>query len=460
MAFRATDPYRDVPLAEVESLDERGIARCLDDAYTAQREWRRRSLTQRSAFIERVGALLTESRDALAECATREMGKTIAASRAEVDKCALLCERAVQLAARALAPERITEDALGAWRVEYQPLGLVLAVMPWNFPYWQAMRVIVPNVLAGNGVVHKPASSVPGCAQQLHAILAQAAHETGVPAAITPLLLASSEQIAAVIASPRIAGVTLTGSEGAGASVAEAAGKHLKKVVLELGGSDPFIVLADADVERAARAAATSRMLNNGQSCIAAKRFVVCEPVYDEFLAHFSRLVRTLRVGDPMDPRTDVGPMATRTMRDDVARQVQRSIDAGARVVAQATVPAGPGFFYPPTVLVDIPDGSPAADDEIFGPVASVFRVADTDAALERANATRYGLGASVWTRDPQHAARFVAELDAGMVFVNEMVVSEPRVPFGGIKQSGMGRELGTPGFREFMNVKTVRVAE
>jgi len=460
MAFRATDPFRDVLLAEVASLDAHGIARCLDDAHAAQREWRRRSLTQRSAFIERVGTLLTASRDALAESATREMGKSIVAARAEVDKCALLCERAVQLAPRALAPERITEDALGAWRVEYQPLGLVLAVMPWNFPYWQAMRVIVPNVLAGNGVVHKPASSVPGCALRLHGILAQAARDTEAPEAITPLLLVESEQIAEVIASPRIAGVTLTGSERAGASVARAAGEHLKKVVLELGGSDPFIVLADADVERAARAAATSRMLNNGQSCIAAKRFVVCAPVYDEFLAHFSRFVRALRVGDPMDPRTDVGPMATRAMRDDLAEQVQRSLDAGARVAAQAAVPPGPGFFYPPTVLVDIPDGSPAADDELFGPVASVFRVADTVGALERANATRYGLGASVWTRNPQHAARCVAELDAGMVFVNEIVVSEPRVPFGGIKQSGMGRELGTPGFREFTNVKTVRVAE
>lgn len=460
MAFRATDPYRDVPLTDVEAFDAPGIARCLDDAHAAQREWRRRALTQRAAFIERVGALLIERRDPLAECATREMGKPIAAARAEVDKCALLCERAVQLAPRALAPERITEDALGAWRVEYQPLGLVLAVMPWNFPYWQAMRVIVPNVLAGNGVVHKPASSVPGCAQQLHALLAQAAHDTGAPAAITPLLLAESAHIAQVIAHPHIAGVTLTGSERAGASVAQAAGEHLKKVVLELGGSDPFIVLADADVERAARAAATSRMLNNGQSCIAAKRFVVCEPVYEAFLSHFSRQVRALRVGDPMDPRTDVGPMATRAMRDDLAAQVQQTLDAGARIAAQAAVPEGPGFFYPPTVLVDVPDGSPAADDELFGPVASVFRVADADAALARANATRYGLGASVWTRDPQHAARFVADLEAGMVFVNEIVVSEPRVPFGGIKQSGMGRELGTPGFREFMNVKTVRVAE
>jgi succinate-semialdehyde dehydrogenase / glutarate-semialdehyde dehydrogenase len=460
MAFRATDPFRDLLLSEVEALDTHAIARRLDEAHEAQREWRRRPLSQRTAFVERIGALLTASRDELAECATREMGKTIAAARAEVDKCALLCERAVQLAPRALAPERITEDALGAWRVEYQPLGLVLAVMPWNFPYWQAMRVIVPNVLAGNGVLHKPASSVPGCAQRLHTVLSQAAHETGTPEAIAPLLLVESDQIAQVIAHPRVAGVTLTGSERAGASVARTAGEQLKKVVLELGGSDPFIVLADADVERAARAAATSRMLNNGQSCIAAKRFVVCDAVYDAFLSHFTRLVRALRVGDPMDPRTDVGPMATRAMRDDLDAQVQRSVAAGARVAAQAAVPAGPGYFYPPTVLVDVPDGSPAADDELFGPVASVFRVADADAALHRANATRFGLGASVWTRDPQLAARFVADLEAGMVFVNELVVSDPRVPFGGVKQSGMGRELGTPGFREFTNTKTVRVAE
>jgi len=460
MAFRATDPFRDVLLAEVPALDARAIVRGLDAAHAAQQEWRRRPLIRRTAFVERIGTLLTASRNVLAECATHEMGKTIAAARAEVDKCALLCERAVLLAPRALAPERVTEDTLGAWRVEYQPLGLVLAVMPWNFPYWQAMRVIVPNVLAGNGVVHKPASSVPGCAQLLHALLAQAARETGTPEAITALLLVDSAQVADVIAHPHIAGVTLTGSERAGASVARTAGEHLKKVVLELGGSDPFIVLADADVERAARAAATSRMLNNGQSCIAAKRFVVCEAVHDAFLGHFTRLVRALRVGDPMDPRTDVGPMATRAMRDDLDAQVQRSVAAGARIAAQASVPSGPGYFYPPTVLVDVPDGSPAADDELFGPVASVFRVADADAALRRANSTRFGLGASVWTRDPQQAARFVAELEAGMVFVNEIVVSDPRVPFGGVKQSGMGRELGTPGFREFTNTKTVRVAE
>jgi succinate-semialdehyde dehydrogenase/glutarate-semialdehyde dehydrogenase len=460
MSFRAIDPFREIVLDEVPAFDGTTIERTLAAAHAAQRDWRRRPLEQRLRFIERVGALLLESRDDLAERATREMGKPVVAARAEVEKCAALCECALTLAPRALAPERITEDAIGAWRVEYQPLGTLLAIMPWNFPYWQAMRVLVPNVLAGNAVVHKPASSVPGSAQRLHALLERAAHETGAPPAITSLLLANSDDLAAVIADRRIAGVTLTGSERAGASVARTAGEHLKKVVLELGGSDPFIVLGDADVERAAKAAVTGRMVNNGQSCIAAKRFIVCDAVYDTFLARFSERMRTLRVGDPMDTRTDVGPLATQGMRETLADQVDASVRAGARVAATARVPHGAGFFYPPTVLVDVPDGCPASDEELFGPVAAVFRVPDADAALQKANATRFGLGASLWTRDSVQAARFVAELEAGMVFVNEVVVSDPRVPFGGIKQSGMGRELGTPGFREFTNTKTVRVAE
>jgi succinate-semialdehyde dehydrogenase/glutarate-semialdehyde dehydrogenase len=388
------------------------------------------------------------------------MGKPLAAARAEVDKCAMLCDLAVQLAPRALSPERITEDTLGAWRVEYHPIGVLLAVMPWNFPYWQAMRVIVPNLLAGNTVLHKPAASVPGCAKLLHALIAQAAAETDASPLIAPLFLVSSDQIAPVIADERIAAVTLTGSEAAGRAVATHAGTHLKKVVLELGGSDPFIVLPDANVVRAAKAAVAGRMVNGGQSCIAAKRFVVCDEVYDEFLDGFTRAMKELRLGDPTSARTDVGPMATRSIRDDLDKQVRDTVSAGGRIAYAARVPEGEGFFYPPTILVDVPDNSPAAQEELFGPVAAVFRVADPDAALTRANNTRFGLGASVWTRDPRSAARFVAELEAGMVFVNEVVASDPRVPFGGLKQSGMGRELGTPGFREFTNVKTIRVAE
>lgn len=460
MSFRATNPYTASLIEEVDALDAVGIERALADATDAQRSWRLLSIEQRTPFIERLGALLREERDALALRCTLEMGKPIAAARSEVEKCAMLCEMAVQLAPRSLAPERVTEDALGAWRVEYHPLGVLLAIMPWNFPYWQAMRVIVPNLLAGNAVLHKPAGSVPGCARLLHELIARAATETNASPALAPLFLVASDDIGALIADARIAGVTLTGSEAAGKSVARAAGANLKKVVLELGGSDPFVVLRDADVERAARSAVTGRTMNAGQSCIAAKRFIVCEPVYEQFLAAFSRGMRALRLGDPLDPRTEVGPLATRDMRDSLDKQVQATLTAGARIAAQANTPSGDGFFYAPTVLVDVPHDSPAATEELFGPVAPVFRVADADAALALANATHFGLGASVWTRDPQHAARFVADLEAGMVFVNEVVVSDPRVPFGGVKQSGMGRELGRPGFREFTNVKTVRVAE
>ncbi len=460
MSFRAIDPFTSTPLSDTPALDAADIERAVRNASEAQREWRVRTLEQRLPLVERLGALLRAERDDLAMRCTLEMGKPITAARAEVDKCALLCELALQLAPRALAPARITEDVIGAWRVEYHPLGVLLAVMPWNFPYWQALRVIVPNLLAGNAVLHKPAGSVPGCAERMHALLARAARDTGAPEALAPLFLVASDDIAGLIADPRIAAVTLTGSEPAGRSVATAAGAHLKKVVLELGGSDPFIVLDDADVERAARAAVTGRMVNSGQSCIAAKRFIVCDGVYDAFLDAFTRGVRALRTGDPRDPRTDVGPLATRDMRETLTRQVRESVAAGARIAAEARIPEGPGFFHPPTVLVDVPDDSPAATEELFGPVAPVFRVADDDAALVRANGTAFGLGASVWTRDPRRAARFVSELEAGMVFVNEVVISDPRVPFGGVKRSGMGRELGTPGFREFTNVKTVRVAE
>ncbi len=460
MSFRAINPFSAEPLVDVPAFDAPTIERIVRESVDAQREWRQRTLEQRSRFITRLGALLLEERDALALRCTLEMGKPIAAARAEVEKCAALCDMAVQLAPRALAPERITEDTLGAWRVEYQPLGVLLAIMPWNFPYWQAMRVIVPNLLAGNAVLHKPAGSVPNCAQQLHALIAQAARERDASPALAPLFLVKSDDIGDLIADPRIAAVTLTGSEAAGRSVATTAGKHLKKVVLELGGSDPFVVMPDADVERAARAAVTGRMVNSGQSCIAAKRFIVCDDVYDAFLASFTKRVKALRVGDPQLPHTEVGPLATGDLRDTLHTQVSESVAAGARIAAQARVPDGPGFFYPPTVLVDVPDGCPAADDELFGPVASVFRVAHADEAIARANNTRFGLGASVWTSDPRLAARCVAELEAGMVFVNEVVASDARVPFGGIKQSGMGRELGSIGFREFTNMKTVRVAE
>ncbi len=460
MPFTATNPVTGQHLRDVPSLDNAALLHALSATYNAHREWRSASLASRSSYITRVGALLRERRDALANVCTEEMGKPLAGARAEIEKCALLCDVAADMAERALAPEHIASDARGAWRVEYQAMGVVLTIMPWNFPYWQAMRVIVPNVLLGNGVLHKPAGSVPGCGEALHALLADAARDTDAPPAIASLILANSGDLEPVIADPRVCGVTLTGSEGAGQSVAALAGKHLKKVVLELGGSDPFLVLADADVQRAADAAVKARTVNSGQSCIAAKRFIVHTDIYDDFLTHFVKGMGALVVGDPREQTTEIGPLATESIRDEIAQQVQESVAAGARIAVGGSQPERDGFFYQPTVLTDIPDDAPAAREEIFGPVAAVFRVSSLDEAITRANDTPFGLGASVWTRDPAHAARCVAELEAGMVFVNEPVVSDPRVPFGGIKTSGIGRELGYPGFREFANIKTIRVAE
>jgi succinate-semialdehyde dehydrogenase/glutarate-semialdehyde dehydrogenase len=458
VSFRAVDPWRGVTLEASPALDDEEIERVVAAAHAAQRTWRDTPLAGRLALIAELGARLRAARDDLAERVTREMGKPITAARAEVDKCIRLCEDSLALAPRALAPEPITADATGAWRLEYQPLGVLLAIMPWNFPYWQALRVIVPNLLAGNAVLHKPAPAVPGSAARLHALLTSAAASLGAPPAIASLFLADPSSLPAVIADPRVAGVTLTGSERAGVAVAEAAGRSLKPVVLELGGSDAFIVLPDADIERAAHAAVDARLVNTGQSCIAAKRFIVCEARYEAFLAAFAARLRTVRIGDPLDPDTEVGPLASRAARDALAAQVDATLAAGARVHTRLDVPPAPAALYPPTILVDIPDGSPAADAELFGPVAAVFRVRDADAALARANATRFGLGASVWTDSAAEAARFIAELATGLVVVNAPVVSDPRVPFGGVKRSGMGRELGLAGLREFTNRKAVRV--
>jgi succinate-semialdehyde dehydrogenase/glutarate-semialdehyde dehydrogenase len=386
------------------------------------------------------------------------------AARAEVDKCVPLCEQAPALAERALADEMILLDGVSEVRLRYAPLGTLLAIMPWNFPYWQALRFAVPTLLAGNGVLIKPAGSVPGGARLLDRCFTEAraaarAADASMPDAPCHVAFIEVEALDAVIADDRIAGVTLTGSDRAGRHVGAVAGRYLKKVVLELGGSDPFLVLPDADVARAAAHAVAARTVNSGQSCIAAKRFIVCDAVYDEFLARFVDGMRALRVGDPRDEATQIGPIATESVRDGLAKQVSDSIAAGARALVGGFTEGMAGFFYPPTVLVDIPDGAPASREELFGPVASVFRVPDVEAALVKANDTPFGLGASVWTRDPALATQCIEGLDAGMVFVNEMVVSDPRCPFGGVKQSGMGRELGTLGFREFTNQQVVRRA-
>jgi succinate-semialdehyde dehydrogenase/glutarate-semialdehyde dehydrogenase len=331
----------------------------------------------------------------------------------------------------------------------------VLAIMPWNFPFWQVVRFAAPALVAGNVGLLKHASNVPQCALALEEIFTRA----GAPPGVFQTLLIEARRVEAIIADARVAAATLTGSEGAGESVGAAAGRHLKKVVLELGGSDPFVVMPSADVEAAARTAVTARTINNGQSCIAAKRFVVHADVYDAFLERFVAGMRALTVGDPMDAATQIGPLATAQVRDDVADQVRRAVAEGARLMCGGEALPGAGNFYAPTVLADVArDGTPARE-EVFGPVAAVFRARDLDDAIAIANDTPYGLGASAWTRDPEEARRFAEELEAGSVFLNGMVVSDPRLPFGGIKRSGHGRELSAIGLREFVNVKTVREA-
>ena len=464
MPFRAVNPATGIAMHEVAPLSSAERTALLTRVHREQQQWRRTDHGQRACFVHALGAVLHAHREALADWLTLEMGKPIVAARAEVDKCVALCEQAPALALVALADDVLVNDGTGDVRIQYAPLGSLLAIMPWNFPYWQALRFAVPTLLAGNGVLIKPAGAVPGGARLLDACFREARNaartrDATMPDAPCHVAFIQVEALDSVIADDRIVGVTLTGSDRAGRHVASVAGQHLKKVVLELGGSDPFIVLPDADTALAAAQAVAARTVNSGQSCIAAKRFIICDAVYDEFLARLVEGMRALRVGDPREESTQIGPIATESVRDTLATQVADSIAAGARALVGGSTDGLAGFFYPPTVLVDIPDDAPASREELFGPVASVFRVADVGAAIAKANDTPFGLGASVWTRDPALATMCIEALDAGMVFVNAMVVSDPRYPFGGVKQSGMGRELGPLGFREFTNPKVVRRA-
>jgi succinate-semialdehyde dehydrogenase/glutarate-semialdehyde dehydrogenase len=458
MTFLAVNPATGVALREYPALAPSAREALIARVHREQQAWRHAAHDQRAAFVHALGEALRSHREALAEWLSLEMGKPVVAARAEVDKCVQLCAQAPALSLAALADERLVEDANHDVRIRYAPLGSILAIMPWNFPYWQALRFAVPTVLAGNGVLIKPAGSVPGGAHLLDRCFAEARHASGVDAPCHMAFI-DVDAVDGVIADDRIVGVTLTGSDRAGRHVAAVAGQHLKRVVLELGGSDPFIVLPDADIAFAASQAVTARTVNSGQSCIAAKRFIVCDAVYDAFLERFVEGMRALRVGDPRDELTHIGPLATQSGRDALARQVTQSMAAGARAVLGGSTDGMAGFFYPPTILVDVPDDAPAAREELFGPVAAVFRVADITDAIRKANDTPFGLGASVWTRDMDLATRCIDALDAGMVFVNDVVASDARYPFGGVKQSGMGRELGPLGFREFTNPKTVRRA-
>lgn len=416
-------------------------------------EWRRTGIAERARVLRQAAALLDEEQETHARLMTTEMGKLVRAAREEVAKCALALRYYAEHAASFTASDVVLDEPAQRGEVHYQPLGVVLAVMPWNFPYWQVMRFTAPALAAGNVGLLKHASNVPQCALALEALFERA----GAPHGVFQTLLIEASRVDALIADPRVAAVTLTGSEGAGRSVAAAAGRAIKKTVLELGGSDPFIVTANADVAAAARAAVTARTINNGQSCIAAKRFFCVHSVADEFIARFLEGMRALRPGDPMDEKTTLGPLATKSIREALHAQVQLTVARGASCSLGGAPIEGAGFYYPATVLENVPNDSPAATDELFGPVAAVFRVSDADAAVTAANATKFGLGAAVWSRDVEEAGRCAAALECGTVFVNGVVASDPRFPFGGVKASGYGRELGLWGLREFVNVKTIR---
>ena len=454
MPIATLNPATGETLRTFEPTSDDEVDRRLDRAAHAFRRWRATPIAERAAVVARAGELLARDRERYGRLMTTEMGKTFAAAMAEADKCAGACRWYAEHGPSFVAPRAVEGDDLrGRHYVVCQPLGVVLAVMPWNFPFWQVIRFAAPALVAGNVGLLKHASNVPQCALALEELFLAA----GAPEGVFQSLLVPGSAVERLLDDPRIAAATLTGSEGAGRAVAGAAGRALKKTVLELGGSDPFVVMPSADVTRAAEVAVQARTINNGQSCIAAKRFIVHEDVYDEFAGLFVAAMRALRVGDPMQDDTDVGPLASRQILEDLEKQVAESVRLGARVLVGGERIRGAGFYYRPTILADVPASSPAFGEELFGPVATLLRVPDIETAIRIANATHFGLGASAWTTDDGEARRFADELEAGSVFVNAMVSSDVRFPFGGVKRSGYGRELGGEGMREFMNVKTVR---
>jgi len=454
MTVASINPTTGETLETFAETTPAALERVLDQALAAYQSWSRCSYAQRAQAMREAGRLLRERKTQHARTMALEMGKPLMQGEAEAEKCAWVCDYYAEHAERFLGDEPRETDASKAF-VRFDPIGPVLAIMPWNFPFWQVFRFAAPALMAGNAGLLKHAPNVTRCALGIEAIF----QEAGFPEGLFRALILSNEAAATVIADPRVRAVTLTGSDRAGSQVAEQAGRHLKKTVLELGGSDPFIVLEDADVALAARTAAEARLLNSGQSCIAAKRFIVVEPVADRFLDAFVAAMRTRRMGDPLAPDTQIGPQARQDLRANLHRQVEASVRRGAQLVLGGTLPEGPGFYYAPTVLAAVAEGMPAFDEEVFGPVAAVIRVKDESQAVRVASASRYGLGASVWTADSARGERLARELEAGSVFVNGLVKSDPRLPFGGIKRSGYGRELSEYGLKEFVNIKTVWVA-
>lgn len=454
MAIASINPATGETLRTFAPHDAAAVDAKLATAAARFRTWRHVPFAERRDLMLRAADILEAEAPALGRLATLEMGKPIRSAREEVLKSARGCRFYAEHAESFMEDEPIASGAAHSW-VKYQPIGVVLAVMPWNFPYWQVFRFVAPALMAGNTGVLKHASNVPQCALAIEDVLRRA----GFPDGCFQTLLVESKAVEAIVADKRIAAVTLTGSTGAGQAVASAAGRHVKKTVLELGGSDPFVIMPSADLDAAVTTAVAARCVNNGQSCIAAKRFIVHERIAAEFERRFVAGMQQVRMGDPLDDTTELGPLSSPSIRQELHEQVLASVKAGARLLTGGVIPDGVGCFYPATVLAGVGPGSPAYDDELFGPVASLLTARDVNDAIRLANDTPFGLGASVWTADQREREQLVAGIDAGMVFVNGMVSSDPRLPFGGVKLSGYGRELSSHGLREFTNVKTVWVA-
>jgi succinate-semialdehyde dehydrogenase / glutarate-semialdehyde dehydrogenase len=456
VSIASINPATGETIKTFEPLSQTQLDEKLQRARETFESYRRTSFADRALSMLRAAEILETEKKDFARIMTIEMGKPFNSAVQEAEKCAWVCRYYAETAAQHLADHFVETNATRSY-VHFQPLGVVLAVMPWNFPFWQVFRFAAPGLMAGNVGLLKHSSNVPQCALAIEDIFRRA----GFPEGAFQTLLIGSDLVESVLEDSRVAAATLTGSEPAGRSVASVAGKQIKKTLLELGGSDPFIVMPSADLETATASAVKARTVNNGQSCIAAKRFIVHAQVYDEFEKRFVAAMKELRVGDPMIESTDIGPLATEQILKDLEEQVQISVAAGAKLLTggrrfKAEGDLAGGNFYQPTVLVDISKGSPAYQDEIFGPVASLFRVANIDEAIDLANATPFGLGSAAWTNDDAERDRFIDEIDAGSVFINGMVASDPRLPFGGVKHSGYGRELGEFGIREFVNIKTV----
>lgn len=453
MAFQSINPANGELIDEWPVWDEGTLEKALAEVAAARAGWSALALEVRASHLQRVATVLREDSETLARLITLEMGKRIAEARAELDKCAWVCDYYAEQGGQFLQDEAIASDAGNSY-VCYQALGTVLAVMPWNFPFWQVFRFAAPALMAGNTAVLKHASNVPQCALAIEDIFTKA----GLPPHVFRTLMISASQVGAVIADPRIHAVTLTGSDAAGRQVAASAGQHLKKSVLELGGSDAFVVLEDADLELAVENALVSRFLNSGQSCIAAKRFIVVEAIADDFIERFKARVEELQAGDPMDESTSLAPMARQDLRDELHQQVADSLTAGAVAVTGCEPLPGPGAYYAASIIDQVKPGMRAYEEELFGPVAIVMRARDEAEAMQIANDSPFGLGGSIWTEDARRGERLARDMESGCCFVNGMVKSDPRLPFGGIKQSGYGRELSHHGIHEFVNAKTVWV--